>query len=108
MANITLQDKWDYQIKWIKEHVRYCPECYAEDLYVNTYTSHDGIPEVLIRCEDECPECEGEGTVECDACEHEIDCKDCEGTGHCDGCGWELSGTVSDVIKKLTMETTSE
>lgn len=52
-----------------------------------------------------CAECKGEGTVECDECGHEGDCKKCKGNGvtlgvgaqesceDCGGLGYSIKGT---------------
>lgn len=39
-----------------------------------------------------CGECEGEGSLMCDHCESEYECKKCHGDGECDGEKLELSG----------------
>ncbi len=31
----------------------------------------------------ECPDCEGEGTYECEHCGSEVDCEECDGEGEC-------------------------
>ena len=108
MAEITLQDKWEYQVNWLKENATTCPEC-GEKLYLNfdinywKRSNKEGMiwePYVMIYCGHECEECDGLGTITCDCCNHDYECDYCS-EGFVEGCDYSIKGVVSEVVKEF-------
>lgn len=110
MPELTLYDKFVYQIKELRER-GVCPKC-GEKIFVNVacgqenrkwIEAHGRLPDVEVVCGKECTECDGNGLVEhyCDCSHCEEDKEECEACedGLMEGCGWYKDTDLKEIVK---------